>query len=291
MPIGKFIRGWWDANREYFRGRKSRKAVRQSNVPPEELHAHVHRNASPVFVLSPGRSGTKTLTELFGEHSSIDVYHMPEPELTYHSRVAYEWQNEAFETLKTGVDMARYEVIRASHMSGRTYIETNNRITFFAPCLADLFPNSKFIHLIRAPEDFIRSGVARGYYSGTSLHDEGRIRPLGIGDEKWKGFSEIEKVAFLWNETHEFIESFKKRSGLEGRVCVVRAEDLFQGGDAVEQLFTFSGLSPIPAKKVRKVLRTPVNQQKVEPGTFDKKEWEEVRHLVPLRQKYYGEEG
>ncbi|MDZ7690395.1 MAG: hypothetical protein U5K69_04470 [Balneolaceae bacterium] len=102
------------------------------------------------------------------------------------------------------VDAARYEQIRNAWLLDKKYIETNNRITFFCYALSELFPKSQFIHLVRQPEAFITSGLARDWYSNSVLHDEGRIKPTD------NELQQVEKIAWLWNETNHFIEQFKR---------------------------------------------------------------------------------
>lgn len=286
MNIGRSIKEIWELNRAYFLRKKRRRTINRNISDAEGLHERVCAEHKPVFVLSPGRSGTKTLTELFRKSPEIDVHHQPFPELIRHSRTAYEEQEKKPEALKYGVDMARYESIRDAHLLGRTYVETNNRITFFALQLAELFPKSLFIHLVRKPEDFVKSGLARGWYSRASLQEEGRIRPLQ-DKEDWERRSDASKIAWLWEETHEFIESFKKKEGMKGRVLTVRSEELFADPQKVKELFQFIGHPPIPRRSVEKVLKKPLNQQKKNKRELSSSERKEVEDLTPLKKEYY----
>ena len=176
MKIGKAISGLWNTNKNYYKTLvENRKLNVQTDCDYTELYNIVHKEAQPCFVLSTGRCGTALLTKVFEEHSGIEVHHTPTPELVYYSKYAFENQDSLSSEIKHLVDAARYDQIRSSFLLKKTFVETNNRITFFAQQLAELYPKAKFIHLIRNPIDFIKSGLARNWYSGKNPHDEGHI--------------------------------------------------------------------------------------------------------------------
>lgn len=171
---------------------------------------------SPVFFLSTGRAGTLFFTELLQETPALLVGHEPQPALVAQSRLMYE-------TLPaTGADaallrlagqvfvVARQQVLAECLAAQRGYVETNNRITFFAPALLQLFPRVRFVHLYRHPVSFIRSGLARQWYTGRHPHDVGRIlpRPGTPQAEGWAQWSDIERIAWLWAETGDWITRF-----------------------------------------------------------------------------------
>jgi hypothetical protein len=131
----------------------------------------------PVFVLSTGRTGAALLTELLLLADGVDVHHTPRPELVRVSRRAYEEIGGNLDLFVEVFKTAREELLLQSVRRGRRYVETNNRVTFFAPAAAVEFPDAKFIHLTRDPATFVRSGLRRNWYSGTHHHDIGRIVP------------------------------------------------------------------------------------------------------------------
>jgi hypothetical protein len=102
----------------------------------------------------------------------------------------------------------RESLLLQSHRHGIRFIETNNRISFFAPAIRALIPGAKFVHLHRHPGEFVRSGIRRRWYVERSDHDLGRIRPLGADPARpaWDGFTPLEKCSWLWSATNQFIE-------------------------------------------------------------------------------------
>jgi len=214
----------------------------------------------PVFVLSTGRCGTALLTKILGHLPGVLCYHAPSPEFVYSQKRAYEEGLDQFETFKAVVAAARFELLADCAARGRRYVETNCRITFFAPHLFDLFPKARFVHLVRHPGSFVRSGVRRGYYEG-SYADMGRIRPTGgpVADA-WGQMTPIERCAWLWNETNAFIERFKADHDTQ-RILTIKAEDLFSRPDTTLQLCRHCRLPEPDESRVARWIKKPVNRQ------------------------------
>lgn len=247
-----------------------------------DLYGEVRENAAPVFVLSTGRCGTMLLTELLKTSKDLAPVHEPFPELSYHSALAFEEPQEN-KNLKTAIDTARYEGIRNAYLLGKRYVETNNRITFFAYYLAELYPQAKFVHLVRHPKGFIKSGVARDWYSGKTLYDEGRIKD----EELFKDFNQQQKIAWLWAQTNQFAEDF--RQAHPDRCFLLRSEDLFEGNERVEEILVRLGVSDISKNSIQKATRSKVNQSKAVVKKVTSESIQGVQHFDAL-MKLYGYE-
>lgn len=286
MKISQALSGLWNANKNYFKSLvESRKINVQTAYDYNKLYEIVHRESQPCFVLSTGRCGTALLTKILQESSQIDVHHTPTPELVYYSKFAYENYKQLCSELKYIVDAARYEQIRNAFLLEKTFVETNNRITYFAYQLKELYPRAKFIHLIRHPVHFIKSGMARDWYTGKNPHDEGHII-LNSDLEKWNHYSRAEKIAWLWNETNQFIEDFKSTIEPE-RIKTVFAEDLFKNPDTTKNIFQYLGLKPLSRQQIESLLKKPVNKgntKKIQ--SFDIQLKDRVKEILLLSQKY-----
>jgi len=250
----------------------------------------VHEQSRCCFVLSTGRCGTAFLTTLLELSKDIRCEHQPSPELIYPSKLAYESSREDDGKLEIGIDMARYELVEWSFSRNQIYVETNNRITFFAPYLAKLFKQSMFIHLVRHPGDFVRSGIRRKWYSGKDYHDAGRIVPTNGSFDNWNRMTQIEKIAWLWNETNQFVEDFKANLDDPNRFMFAKAEDLFSVPEMAVKIFKFLDLEPPLKGKINKAMKRPVNTQ--QGGDFPKyKQWnseqkEQLKKYALLYAKY-----
>lgn len=172
----------------------------------------------PVFFLSTGRTGTQWFTELLNKTKRTLVFHVPKPDLSMQSVFIYgmlkkgklEQNNDLWQAAKEIFLAGREENLRYSYKTDKLYIETNNFLTFFAPILAELFPNAKFIHLYRHPGEFVRSALNRNYYGENDKNIMRRIKPVdGYYYDNWNNLTRLEKSAWLWNETNLFIENFK----------------------------------------------------------------------------------
>lgn len=199
--------------------------------PPDEV-----LSAPYVFVLSTGRCGTAYLTEVLSRSPGLSVRHTPKPELEYVSSLVHRTRPTP-EALDLATLAARFELFVEAYRAGRTYVETNNRITFFAPALAHLLPNARFIHVVRHPGDFVRSGMRRGYYApGVVQHQ--RLTPPDFPE--WSSYSEVEKICWEWNEINSFIEHFKESVAAD-RVLTIRSEAMFREPDAMLAVLDFLG--------------------------------------------------
>lgn len=228
--LPEFFKKFYDNELEKSRLNK----YKSSNI--ESLYNEVHQKSEPVFILSPGRSGTKYLTQLFSKYPNTKVVHVGSPEFTYYNNFAFQNQ-EDIKTLKNIVDSARYEPIRNAYVLEEKFIETNNRITFYAKALSELYPNSKFIELKRDPYEFVQSGYSRNWYSESNLRDEGRIRLED--NSKWESMDQVEKIAFQWKATHDFIDNFFSELP-QDRFRKINAKDMFSNEQTRQKIIEFS---------------------------------------------------
>ena len=276
MRKDKLLKEWFEFNTKYWKALKLRAKLhghlKDSEVLPEDVLA----NAAPVFVLSTGRVGTMLLTRLFELEKGLHIEHEALPEMLYTGKLAYVDPNN-IEFTKGAFMAGRYEAIRDCQLQNLRYVETNNRLTFFAPAMAALFPNAKFIHLLRHPDSFVSSGIQRNWYTGKTITDEGRIAPgkdLGIERQQ-------DKIAWLWNATNAFIDDFKAGAGKD-RTLTVRSEDLFSNAEEAERILNWLNFKA-DKTSIQKVLNTPVNssRKKKTPQEYN-------TDLTPLVKKYYG---
>jgi hypothetical protein len=106
---------------------------------------------------------------------------------------------------------------------------------------------------------------------------------------EWAKMSETAKIAWLWNETNEFIEMFLSSLTVEEYIQI-RAEDMFSSIDEVRRICNFVGIEDISIKAIRYMLHQQVNQQTtyiVEPYTrWSLEQKALVARYVPLVSKY-----
>ncbi len=229
----------------------------------------------PIFFLSTGRTGTEFFTKLLNKSHKVQVFHSPsnlfcnaqaelieQGKISYEMYIKYRFSDERTNKLIAQIFMAsREELLYKTYLHEKVYIETNNRITFLAPAIKSTCPNAKFVYLHRHPGEFIRSGIRRGYYKSTSIHETGRLCPTEEDSHfnNWKTFSDIEKIGWLWNETNEFIENY---------LLTLREDDYFKFNfnDLTEKninsLLNFLNIDDIDQQIISDNISNPTNIQK-----------------------------
>lgn len=242
-----------------FKAGKSKKRLTVFELRAD-LNNHIQ---NPVFFLSTGRCGTKWFSELLAHNKSLFLLHRPVPSFAIQSKLTYEiFKKEdpndlLIHLLKEIFLVGREQYLRYTFKTGKRYIETNNYITFFAFILTDIFPDAKFVHLYRHPGEFVRSAIRRNYYTNNNPDDAKRIIPLDNTEKNhWENFSQIEKTAWLWNETNLFIEQFKEKN--PGKVFDFNFNELKTG--KVVDLLHFLNIN-IPSSVISKSLNKKSNAQ------------------------------
>lgn len=229
----------------------------------QETISEMYNNYAPVFILSTGRAGSKFLPELLNLSPTISAYHEPRPTLEYFSNYAYYHQEEEEAKILTQmIDAVRMELILEDFIKDKIYVESNQCLTFFAPVLAALFKKSKFVHVVRHPGDFVRSGVRKGWHKNDTIWESGRLK---MSDEKqWAGMDQIERLSWLWNTTNLFIENFRHIIPKE-RTEFFKMEDLAMDVRIVKDLLHFIGGEEIPNSAIKKIQTTKVNELYIGP--------------------------
>lgn len=284
MVMGKISARFDDAVK-YF---KNKKYLEKNITDYSRLPKDIFSDLRAVFVLSTGRSGTDLLTRLFKLNKSNFVLHEPEPDLVYAAREAYDLGSSGTVARRLGISSSRYHLFKECFLRNKVYIETNNKLTFFADALYQLLPNSRFIHLIRDPRAFVRSAIRRRYYQGHDF-DDGRIVPADLSLTKWNSYSPIQKNGWLWNETNKVIESFVKDFEYD-RLLTIQSEKLFKDPAVMQQISRFIGEDSSSLDQITQIIDRPVNQQiKNDYPSFDKwdtADQEDLISITPLGKKY-----
>ncbi|MGB6038103.1 MAG: hypothetical protein WBG42_17640, partial [Cryomorphaceae bacterium] len=171
----------------------------------------------PVIFLSTGRCGTKWLSErLEGSNVYVPIHH-PVPVMRVQAKMMFDYDfasidEHTFKLLSEIFLAGREELFVAAKRSDKELAIVDSRGTFFAYVIASLFPEAKFIFVHRNPLEVIRSGLKRGWYALENDSELNRIVPKSSDPfyDKWDEFSDVQKIAWLWQETNSWILEFLK---------------------------------------------------------------------------------
>lgn len=236
-----------------------------------------------VFVLSTGRSGTQTLTNLISSAHNVLILHEPYPDLLRLARIGY----RSHGLPDTDVFLAqsflafREEQLNLALQYGKGYVETGPQCTFLAPSIAKAIPEAKFIHVVRNPCMLVRSGMRRNWNAGHAL-DKFRISPLPESPyfNKWDSMDAFEKTIWQWGETNNWISNFMDTLSANKKLFL-HAEDLFDGNEqTISNVFKFISSNPPSPRVISNILEKKINRQSS--GYFSEpKDWtDEMRNTL-----------
>lgn len=234
-------------------------------ISHQQILSHLDRIEKPVFFLSTGRCGTNWFAKVLDMASGVKSNHEPVPTFSMQSAYLYQlWNNESVprkeksEIAKNIFTAGREQHLRYAYKCDKRYVETNNQLTFFAPALAEMFPDAQFVHLYRHPGEVVRSGMRRGWFGENEPATLKIIKPSQESGVPWESYSQIQKIGWVWNETNLFVEEFLQ--SLEpGRKTVFNFND--KSIETVRELIDFLGMK-ISDTAVRKMMEKRVNRQK-----------------------------
>lgn len=174
------------------------------------------------FVVSTGRAGSTSIANALGRHSLITCRHEPKLQLVRLSTAYAHGEVDRDQVMRELLDL--YE--HAGAMPEGIYGESDQKLANLIDPLAELFPECKFIWLIRNPVDAVNSMTSRGWYSETEmypaeggepfddplyrgLYSEHRVRGDKIGDvapQAWREMSPFARNCWYWNYWNVLIE-------------------------------------------------------------------------------------
>lgn len=235
------------------------------------------RRARCAFVLSTGRCGTTTLTSVLALSDRVRSVHEPKPLFLAETQQAYQdrpLSKHLSRTRAREYSFSRFNALLDASRSGPTYVESSNRLTYFAPFFAEFFINAKFIHLYRHPADVVRSAMRRRYYMREKMWDNYRITPTSDDRwfQEWQHWDTFQKSCWYWQAVNRFSLEFIATLD-PSRTMSLRAEELFSpNGEAALSIFDFLSIPRPDIDRVREAVTTPENVQTQ--GEFPKwKDW------------------
>jgi hypothetical protein len=231
----------------------------------DALHGSRWTRARCLFIVSTGRVGTVTLCRLLDADEGTSAYHEPWPSMLEQQWKAFREGGTRPMRYARQIGRARRKLIGRAMRQGKVYAEST-LMQYFAPVIAELLPESRFLYVHRHPGGIVRSGMRRGWYVH-HIRDAYRLRPAP-GDSAYEQFQEwdqFDRVCWLWNLINDHLLRFRDTMP-EDRVMSVSYEDLFQKQlperlDLVGRIFRFID-RPVPdAATLKELLEIRHNAQ------------------------------
>ena len=219
-------------------------------------------SATPFFIVSSGRSGTAML------HKALSA--MPEVESQHEYMVHIVQPLAVRRAMGLAGEAEAQAVLRQTHGAAIHYCErafwsdSSNKLSWLIPELAQLFPDAKFVHLVRdgrkVAGSFFRklagecyddrsTAILRAFMEGRGPAPPPEKKywwPLPRRDdpaaEAFARFNQFERIAWHWAEINRVILN-DLVSVPQNRRRFVRLEDLNASPEAVRALYGFLGLS------------------------------------------------
>jgi hypothetical protein len=141
--------------------------------------------------------------------------------------------------------------------------DSSNKLSWLIPDLAKLFPQARFVHLVRDGRkvassyfhklgaenyDDISNAALQAWYDGTGPMPPAQkpywwpVPRQGARDAKsFRSFSQFERIAWHWAEINQVARSDLARVSKD-RTLFVRLEDLVRSPASVSELYDFLGL-------------------------------------------------
>ncbi|MCB1050260.1 MAG: sulfotransferase [Acidobacteria bacterium] len=227
------------------------------------------------FILSSGRSGTQTLQRLFGQFPQVEMHH--EYLCTHVQPLAIKYYLGRITRQAAIHELGKWHGQAVRFCRFPFWGDSSNKLSWLIEPLADLFPQAKFVHLVRDGRNVVSSffhklkdecyddiswSSYRSWVENPSAETEPppekkywwpHPRQMVSG---WQNWSRFERLCFYWCEVNRIIEE-DSRPLKEGLFHYLRLEDLVSKVESYTQLLRFLGL-PIEAEPFTS-LRRPHN--------------------------------
>jgi hypothetical protein len=212
----------------------SKYPVTTRDVDVQDLNFH-----NLVFLVTPGRSGTKSLIDYLLRHSNFCAVHAPKPCLATMGSLL--WQKKIDKkSAQWAYFFAREKLIYESFRRGAPFVDGDCKNLPLLPVLSEFFPHSKFVHVVRNPIDFVKSGLNRGYYVEKDPIFWGHLfsgndKPVGSNFEE-----QVQLIAEFWEISNVIAEDVANKVG-PSRFNTLKSESMFKKSEEIVDVFESLG--------------------------------------------------
>ena len=163
-----------------------------------------------------------------------------------------------------------FEPQRSEHEKKGLKLGVSSGHLYFAiPRLWEIYgPKTRFILLVRRPDEFVRSAMARGFFDPEHPHYCNQLHPASDDPitSTWKYISVLERNLWYWSLVNRFVlNTFDKLPGEFWRIF--RIEELC--ADLVLEICTFLGIDDISVEFIDDLLYRRINSSPGQQGILE----------------------
>lgn len=236
------------------------------------------KETTPLFIVGSGRSGTRMIFKLLSGIPEIEVHH--EYLCTHIQQVAalYYMQIMSKDEIKQKIKELHAAAIYYSQ--AKYWVDCSNKLSWIIEPLIELFPNAKFVNLVRDGRK-----VANSFYQklGPEMYDDESVRIVQIWlnnrddlpmpppekkywwnipqkgqpfADKFSQFNRFQRCCYHWVEANRVIrESFKKVP--QEQQLTIKLEDLTEDKNILKIFLSFFAIEY--DESFYDILQTPQN--------------------------------
>ena len=219
--------------------------------------------ATPVLIVSTGRTGTRFLAEVLATcPTHVEAHHIT-PRSTLFNVLS---NMHLSGVLPEGVLRGLWLRLKSefAHTSRRLFVDANNHLFALAPMLKEFYPDLRVVHVVRDPRTYVRSHLnwaAQRLRSRVANHVIPFWQPNGwllgeVSALEWLRMSKFEQFCWIWSFKNRLMATMAE-TGIP-YLCL-RFEDLVESSEAeqsMSRLCAFIGLEHTSAMTSHQ----PVNQ-------------------------------
>lgn len=219
--------------------------------------------AKPIFIVSSGRSGTAMLHKLLSGIEGVEAHHEYAVQITQPLAVRRYLDLASSQEAQRALSESHGAAIRYSQQA--FWCDSSNKLSWLIPELAALFPDAKFVHLVRdgrkVAGSYFRKLAAECYDDRSTaifqaFYDDPASNPAPPPEKKYwwpvprknspdaqtfRLLDQFGRIAWHWAEINRVI--LKSLSGItESRQHFVRLEELRSNPETVKSLLHFLNL-------------------------------------------------
>jgi len=196
-------------------------------------------------VISPGRSGTRWLADVLVAASASGVVHATRPTLASVGFMLDQQMINADEAWGAYLS-SRLVVLQRCYEKRKALIDLDCKNSPLAGALLARNRNSRCVVMLRSPTDFIRSGLARGYFRSKSPFEWGHLTSVGydsmfVSNTSLSVNQQALMIAFFWNRTAQLAQELKLT--YPERVHIIRVNDMFSSPDYLADALGGAGIT------------------------------------------------